>query len=279
MESWESGLQLRVVKGNQQGLVVPLRDRNYVLGRAISHEDVRPGRIFFHDPSVALVQAVLRWDEKTAVYVICHETGQSKSWVSGLPLARGTPRAVKSGSRLKLGKLVAVLEPLQAPEPSLRQNSSQEPEPSLATWTPPVVPPVVEPEPVSAQPVVARPEPSHNGVDPGLVPQQACKEAREGDRLEGPVAEFFPDGQLKQLGTYSRGKLSSTHNHLLLEHGKQVGRVKSDFNECSYSEGVEAVTTMLDDDIDYFEEETSWEVWVGKWIDQICSGQTVTVIL
>lgn len=272
MEEWESGLQLRVVKGNQQGLAIPLQERNYVLGRAISHEDTRPGRIFFHDPSVALVQAVLRWDDHRATYLICHETDRSKSWVSGFPLARGTPRPLKAGSKVKFGKLVAVLEPVQAPLADIRQIQPAVTEPELQTWTPAPPPPEPEPQP--------QPEPAqtaHNGVDRSWFSSKLYT-AKEGEVLDGPVAEFFPDGQLKWLATYHRGKISSTHNQLLLEHGKQVGRVKSDFNECAFSDGLEVVLTQLDGEIDYFEEAAEWEPWVRKWITQICLKQTVTVI-
>ncbi|MBS2038341.1 hypothetical protein JST97_25380 [bacterium] len=276
MEDWQPGLQLRVLKGNQQGLVIPLRERSYVLGRAISHEDLGPGRIFFHDPTVALVQAVMHWDASRDSYVISHETDRSQSWISGLPLARGSPRPVKSGSRLKFGKLVAVLEPLHPLVVPALPPGALEVEPTLNPWVAPANPTEVPVEPEKTQPP-QQPEAGHNGVDRSWF---RCKlyDTREGDRLEGPVAEFFPDGQLKRLGTYSRGKLSSTHNQLLLEHGKQVGRVKSDFNECAYSDGMEVVTTHLEDEIDYFEEETSWEAWVRKWIDQICSGQTVSLV-
>lgn len=285
---WHSGLQLRVTRGNQSGLVVPLRERAYVLGRAISHEDVAPGRLYFHDPSVALVQALMRWDDGTHQYLVSHETDRSRSWISGIPLARGTPRRLRAGSRVKLGNLTMVIESLQDPPVSIRSQNEVVPDPDMPEWEEGMVvqPPrspapysEIEAEPEQASTVEVAPEEAppaliSNGVDVTWFKTKTYQ-LREGERVEGPIAEFFPDGQLKRLSIFHRGKLSSVHNQLLLEHGAQVGRVISHVAECAYCDGIESITTNFEGDIDYSEEEITWEAWVRKWIDQICRGEAV----
>ena len=270
----DTGLQIRVLRGNQQGLIVSLSERSYVLGRAISHEDVGPGRLYFHDPTVASVQAIMRWDDAKGHYVISHETNQSRSWIAGLPLLRGTPRNLKPGGRLKMGKLLLVMErrqePVQVAPPEVTTVIEV---PAMVLWTARRLEPKPEPQPAIVE-VVARPE---HYVDLSWFTTRTYA-VREGEVLHGPVAEFFEDGQLKRLTIYVGGKLSHTHHQLLLEHDSPVGRVVSDVSECVFSGGVESVVTQVDGEVDFFESETSWDVWVRKWIGHICAGATVNLI-
>lgn len=273
----DTGLQIRILRGNQQGLVVSLCERNYVLGRAVSHEDVGPGRLYFHDPSVASVQAIMRWNEFAGHYVISHETNQSNTWIAGLPVTRGTPRDLRAGSRLKMGNLVAVLErQTRLPEPITAPPVLETEPPGMALWAPAraaaqPTPPSSEPEPPVA---VDRPE---HFVDISWLTTRTYK-VREGEVLHGPVAEFFADGQLKRLSFYVQGKLSQTHHQLLLEHGSAVGRVVTDVSECVFSGGQESVITNLDGEVDFFESEAVWDEWVRKWIRQICGSSAVNLV-
>ena len=275
---WTSGLQIRVAGGAQQGLVVPLNERSYVLGRAISHENVAPGRLFFHDHTVSLIQAILRWDDAHQVYLISHETEKSGSSISGLPLARGTPRPLPRGSRLKIGKLVLLVENAENHTPVAPPTPAPSEPPAMPTWQsesgerPAPIP--VEAIPVE---VMEAATPWDGKVDHSWFKTKVYKLRRE-DRLDGPVAEFFPDGQLKRLGIYHRDELSTTHNQLLLEHGIPVGRVVSDFTDCTYADGVEKVLTQFEGDVDVFEEKIAWQAWVTKWIDLICGRSTVSAL-
>ncbi len=251
----ETGLQMRVLRGNQQGRIYPLHERAYVLGRAISHEEVGPGRLYFHDPTVANVQAIMRWNEVRGHYVITHETSLSRTWIAGLPLTRGAPRDLMPGLRLKIGNMVMVLErqPLCQAEP---------------------------PQPVAAQEPVAKPVApslSAHQVDKSWLPKRSYQ-VREGEVIDGPAAEFFPDGQLKSLCLYVRGKPSNTHHQLILERGIPLGRVLSDVSECVFSGGIESVVTHLEGDLDYFETEIAWDTWVRKWIQQICGKSVVNLL-
>ncbi|MBX3166632.1 MAG: FHA domain-containing protein [Candidatus Eremiobacteraeota bacterium] len=266
----ETGLQIRVLRGNQQGRIYPLDERSYVLGRAISHEEVGPGRLYFHDPTVASVQAIMRWNEARGHYVITHETSQSRTWIAGLPLTRGAPRDLKPGLRLKIGNMVLVLERQSLSPKGPTPTAVAEADPLIPAWTPPQPAPELEPEAISP----TRPA---DHVDKSWLPKRTYQ-VREGEILDGPVAEFFPDGQLKSLCLYVRGKQSHTHHHLVLEQGVQLGRVVTDVSECVFSGGIESVMTQFEGEVDYFESEVSWEVWVRKWIQQICGTSVVNLV-
>lgn len=270
----ETGLQIRVLRGNQQGRVYPLDERAYVLGRAISHEEVGPGRLYFHDPTVASVQAIMRWNEVRGHYVITHETSQSRTWIAGLPLTRGAPRDLKPGLRLKIGNMVLVLEhqSLSPKAPQFKEVLAVEP--VMPAWAPPQPKSLDEPLPLPEPAAPARPV---DQVDRSWLPKRTYQ-VREGEVLDGPVAEFFPDGQLKSLCLYVRGKQSNTHHQLLLEHGIPLGRVLTDVSECIFSGGIESVVTQFEGDVDYFESEIAWEIWVRKWIRQICGKSVVNLV-
>jgi hypothetical protein len=272
--SWSSGFQFRILKGNQPGLTLPLNQTQYILGRAISHQDVAPGRLYFQDQSVALVQAKLQWDKFQEFYRVSHESGQAKSWVSGLPLVKGAPLPLKPGSKLKLGKLVLILEK----DPGAPSPPPESPEviPELPLWKEQPVTPVPEraaPE-ESGEFVLLPPAPPESKVDASWFSGRTYS-YRDGEMLHGPVAEFFENGQLKRLSIYQRGQLSNSHHQLLLEYGLEVGRVVSNLSECTFSQGLEMVITELEGEVDFFEEPAEWESWVRKWLKQICANQTV----
>lgn len=272
----ETGLQIRVLRGNQQGRVYPLDEKSYVLGRAISHEEVGPGRLYFHDPTVASVQAIMRWNEARGHYIITHETSQSRTWIAGLPLTRGAPRDLKPGLRLKIGNLVLVLERQSLARKTLVAAEVPEVEPGLPAWQATTSAPAPDPEP-EPEPAPVEAVKSADFVDKSWLPKRTYQ-VREGEVLDGPVADFFPDGQLKSLCLYVRGKQSNTHHHLVLEHGIPLGRVLTDVSECIFSGGIESVVTQFEGEVDYFESETSWEVWVRKWIAQVCGKSVVNLV-
>jgi hypothetical protein len=272
---------LRVVRGNQAGLVIPLQERAYLMGRAISHQDVGPGRLYFHDPSVALIQARLLWDENGQDYVICQETNSSRSSVSGLPLTRGAKLRLRSGSRVKLGSLVVVVESLSGRQETAPDLSHQAPTPQMATWSAESADSgedssvaVAAPPDVPETPDLAQ---TSYRVDVDWFPVKVYP-LRANDALHGPVAEFFPNGHLKRLAVYHQGQVSTAHNQMWLEEGAPLGRVVSDFCECVYAEGQETVMTQVDGEVDFFEEEIAWEAWVKKWLQQICANHTVSAM-
>lgn len=274
-QTLESGYQLRILKGNQPGLVLPLTEPEYVLGRAISHQDVAKGRLYFHDQSVCLMQARLHWDEAARCYWVSHESSKGKSWVSGLPLQRGSRLALRPGSRLKMGRLVLVME--KVPEARPQSADSPSPNPDLPCWKEtqePTAPVSVE---ESGEFVAVLPPPPASHVDESWF-EGRTYQMRAGETPHGPVAEFFENGQLKRLAYYHHGTLSTAHNQLLLELGVELGRVVCDVSECTYCEGQEMVMTEVDGEIDFFEEVMPWETWVRKWLAQISGKQTVSLM-
>lgn len=96
--------------------------------------------------------------------------------------------------------------------------------------------------------------------------------------LDGPVAEFYPDEQLKKLSRYRDGRASTVHNALELELGVPRARVVGDGVLCSFVDGIEEVHLVFEDDAQYIREPADWEQWINKWIIQICGGERVTVL-
>lgn len=96
--------------------------------------------------------------------------------------------------------------------------------------------------------------------------------------LDGPVAEFYPDDQLKRLSRYHDGKPSTVHNSLELEHCLPRARVVGEGVLCTFTDGIEEVHLVFDDDIEFIREPADWEQWVRKWIVQICGGERVTLL-
>ena len=113
--AWNSGYQLRILKGNQQGLVVPLTEQVYILGRATSQGETAPGYMFFYEPTVSRVHAELRWNEKKKSYFVHHQSKTNPTLVEGLPVDKKTPRPLEKGHKIQMGYLVLEVEPASEP--------------------------------------------------------------------------------------------------------------------------------------------------------------------
>ncbi|MBS2035312.1 FHA domain-containing protein [bacterium] len=109
--AWNSGYQLRILKGNQQGMVVPLTEQVYILGRATSQGETAPGYMFFYEPTVSRVHAELRWNEKKKSYFVHHQSKTNPTLVEGLPVDKKTPRPLEKGHKIQMGYLVLEVEP------------------------------------------------------------------------------------------------------------------------------------------------------------------------
>ncbi|MBN9416112.1 hypothetical protein ABS71_06260 [bacterium SCN 62-11] len=109
--AWNSGYQLRILKGNQQGLVVPLTEQVYILGRATSQGETAPGYMFFYEPTVSRVHAELRWNEKKKSYLVHHQSKTNPTLVEGLPVDKKSPRPLEKGHKIQMGYLVLEVEP------------------------------------------------------------------------------------------------------------------------------------------------------------------------
>ncbi|MFN8612038.1 MAG: FHA domain-containing protein [Vulcanimicrobiota bacterium] len=109
--AWNSGYQLRILKGNQQGMVVPLTEQVYILGRATSQGETAPGYMFFYEPTVSRVHAELRWNEKKKSYFVHHQSKTNPTLVEGLPVDKKSPRPLEKGHKIQMGYLVLEVEP------------------------------------------------------------------------------------------------------------------------------------------------------------------------
>jgi len=105
-----SGFQLRILKGNQQGLVVPLVEQRYILGRATSQGEQAAGYLFFYEPTVSRVHAELRWNEKKKSYFVHHQSKTNPTLVEGVPVDKKTPRQLDKGNKIQMGYLVLEVE-------------------------------------------------------------------------------------------------------------------------------------------------------------------------
>jgi len=110
--AWSSSYQLRILKGNQQGLVIPLTEQVYILGRATSQGETAPGYMFFYEPTVSRVHAELRWNEKKKSYFVHHQSKTNPTLVEGVPVDKKTPRQLEKGHKIQMGYLVLEIEPL-----------------------------------------------------------------------------------------------------------------------------------------------------------------------
>lgn len=124
--AWASPFQLRIIKGNQQGLVIPLIEQVYILGRATSQGETAPGYMFFYEPTVSRVHAELRWNEKKKSYFVHHQSKTNPTLVEGVPVDKKTPRQLEKGQKIQMGYLVLELEPLSPTNkgPELRPPAS-----------------------------------------------------------------------------------------------------------------------------------------------------------
>lgn len=116
--AWSSGFQLRIVKGNQQGLVVPLTEQVYILGRATTQGETAPGYMFFYEPTVSRVHAELRWNEKKKSYFVHHQSKTNPTLVEGVPVDKKSPRPLEKGHKIQMGYLVLEVELLAAAAPA-----------------------------------------------------------------------------------------------------------------------------------------------------------------
>jgi hypothetical protein len=99
--------------------------------------------------------------------------------------------------------------------------------------------------------------------------------ASQSETLHGPLAEFYPDGQLFRLSWYTQGRPSGSHSRLVLKWAVPEAEVFSLGCSCSFSYGWEEVWWTMDSELETLCEPAFWNDWVAKWIGQICAGQKV----
>ncbi len=109
--SWTSGLQLKVVEGQERGRTIRLDHPEVTLGRAQTKGERAPGWIFFNEPTVSRVHAILSWDDSRKHYILNHRSKTNASLVNGSPVDH---HPITIGTRLQLGLLVLEMQSAEA---------------------------------------------------------------------------------------------------------------------------------------------------------------------
>ena len=100
---FDSGFEIEIEKGTDEGLTFPLDMKEMRLGRVGSPDEIQKGIIPFSDPSVSRVHAVLRWDKDLDKYVIYHLSKTTPTLVNG----RAVKKSLLSADyTVQLGELV-----------------------------------------------------------------------------------------------------------------------------------------------------------------------------
>ncbi len=108
--AWNSGLQIRVLEGRDQGRVFPLDAQEMTLGRALDPKEVAPGWVLFSEPTVSRVHAILQWNEGRRTFLLQHRSRTNPTLVDGKPVEQNF---LQPGQRIQLGLLVFGVEVME----------------------------------------------------------------------------------------------------------------------------------------------------------------------
>lgn len=108
--AWSSGLQLRVVSGNDEGRVIPLNSPDITLGRAAEATENSPSWILFSEPTVSRIHALMQWSDEAQCYILHHRSRTNPTLVDGNPISE---HPLHLGERVGLGLLEFQLEPIE----------------------------------------------------------------------------------------------------------------------------------------------------------------------
>ncbi len=108
--AWNSGLQIRVMEGRDQGRVYPLEAQEMTLGRALDPKEVAPGWVLFSEPTVSRVHAILQWNEGRHTYLLQHRSRTNPTLVDGKSVEQ---HFLQPGQRIQLGLLILGVEAVE----------------------------------------------------------------------------------------------------------------------------------------------------------------------
>ena len=104
-ESFDPGLQLIIVDGNDKGALFCLASRRIQLGRKDpAFPDEGASRISFPESTVSGLHASLEWDDKRNRYLLTHHSRTNHTLVDGKVVS--SPVYIHVGSKIKLGTLL-----------------------------------------------------------------------------------------------------------------------------------------------------------------------------
>ncbi|MCD4785703.1 MAG: FHA domain-containing protein [Candidatus Eremiobacteraeota bacterium] len=99
---FDSGFEIRIISGMDQGNTYPLNSKEITLGRKESPDEVLKNHILFVDSSVSRVHAVLRWDLDLEKYVIYHLSKENPTLVNGRAVKKSL---LNPNYRVQVGEL------------------------------------------------------------------------------------------------------------------------------------------------------------------------------
>ncbi|MBI3927360.1 MAG: FHA domain-containing protein [Armatimonadetes bacterium] len=113
--AWSSGLALRIIEGQNTGQVVELDHPEITIGRALKKGESAPGWVFFAEPTVSRVHAVLSWNDRKRRYTLRHRSKTNPTMVDGNPVER---KLLEPGCTIQMGLLVVELITSERKTPS-----------------------------------------------------------------------------------------------------------------------------------------------------------------
>lgn len=139
--AWSSGLQLRVIEGKNRGRTIELDQQEYCLGRAATPNEAAEGHIFFQEPTVSRVHALLTWHARKKKYLIQHKSRTNPTRVNGKDADK---KLLDVGCTVQMGLLVLRLEKAEPKKTKPRSRPNRAASPAAPKAPTSVVGPILE---------------------------------------------------------------------------------------------------------------------------------------
>ena len=126
--SWNSGFQIRVVEGPDQGSLVPLSQTRLMIGRSRAQGSSAEGWVLVFDKSVSRQHAELNWSETDESFRLKHLSKTNFTWLDEVPVEGEVLLA--PGQIIKVGSSLLLFEPLD--EELLNSSNAHGETPAIA---------------------------------------------------------------------------------------------------------------------------------------------------
>lgn len=105
--SFSSGLQFRVIDGQEKDRIIQLNEKELTLGRALQGQRPGRGEVLFRESSVSRLHASLSWKKFKGGFQLVNKSRTNPTLVNGEPTES---ILLVSGDRVQMGYLILVLE-------------------------------------------------------------------------------------------------------------------------------------------------------------------------
>lgn len=126
--NWQSGYQIRVMEGPDQGALVSLSQTRLMIGRARNQGSTAEGWVLVFDKAVSRQHAELNWSEADGTYRLRHLSQTNYTWLDEIPVEGEVLLTV--GQVVKVGGTRLAFEPLDVD--ALNAISADQSAPPLA---------------------------------------------------------------------------------------------------------------------------------------------------